>query len=163
MLVVRRDLSVHASEHHRRACPDACVGDVSQGAQRCSDEPKPAGRHFGLDRRTIRARLRRWKADGGTGLVPRYRARRKRRLPDTTRELIRYRMLRPYPRQNQYASLHFLEELRRQLPFAIRKLQCDNGSEFPLAFKLASDEPRRRTVGSPATGELRVGGNWSRP
>jgi hypothetical protein len=50
----------------------------------------------------------------------------------------RYRMLRLYPRQNQYASLHFFEELRHQLPFAIRKLQCDNGSEFPLAFKLAS-------------------------
>jgi transposase InsO family protein len=49
----------------------------------------------------------------------------------------RYRVLRLYPRQNQYASLHFLEELRRHLPFAVRKLQCDNGSEFPLAFKLA--------------------------
>src|SRR6267154_6663549 len=41
------------------------------------------------------------------------------------------------PRQNQNASLHFFEEMRRQMPFAIRKLQCDNGSEFPLAFKLA--------------------------
>jgi transposase InsO family protein len=30
-----------------------------------------------------------------------------------------------------------LEELRRQMPFAIQKLQCDNGSEFPLAFTLA--------------------------
>ena len=50
---------------------------------------KPAGRHFGLDRRTIRAWLRRWKAGGDEGLVPRYPARRKRRLPDTTRELIR--------------------------------------------------------------------------
>jgi transposase-like protein len=39
----------------------------------------------------------------------------------------RYRVLRLYPRQNQYASLHFLEELRRHLPFAVRKLQCDNG------------------------------------
>ena len=178
---------------------------------------KPAGRHFGLDRRTIRTWLRRWKAGGDEGLVPRYPARRKRRLPDTTRELIRvarvehrygaprtqiwlkrvhhlqvntrtiqrifreigiplltktpkrrprqmmlfekdepgdsvqvdvkvvqlqrekvfqytaiddctrYRLLRLYPRQNQHASLHFLEQLRRQLPFAIRKLQCDNG------------------------------------
>ena len=74
---------------------------------------KPAGRHFGLDRRTIKAWLRqlkpgriepgkcgldrrtikawlrRWKAGGDEGLVPRYPARRKRRLPDTTRELIR--------------------------------------------------------------------------
>jgi transposase InsO family protein len=188
---------------------------------------KPAGRHFGLDRRTVRAWLRRWNASGDEGLVPRYPARRKRRLPDTTRALIRvarvehrygaprtqvwlkrvhnlqvntrtiqrvfreigipvltkrpkrrprqmtlfekdepgdsvqvdvkvvrlqrekvfqytaiddctrYRMLRLYPRQNQHASLHFFEELRRHMPFAIRKLQCDNGSEFPLAFKLA--------------------------
>jgi hypothetical protein len=40
MLVVWRDLSVHASEHHRRACPDAGGGDVSHGAQRCSGEPQ---------------------------------------------------------------------------------------------------------------------------
>jgi transposase InsO family protein len=188
---------------------------------------KPAGRHFGLDRRTVRRWVRRWLAGGDEGLVPRYPAKRKRRLPDSTRELIRiaridhrygaaraqvwlkrvhqlhvntgtiqrvfreigvpvlaktpkrrprqmmlfekeepgdsvqvdvkvvklarekvfqytalddctrYRVLRLYPRQNQYTSLHFLEEVRRHLPFAIRKLQCDNGSEFPLAFKLA--------------------------
>jgi transposase InsO family protein len=47
----------------------------------------------------------------------------------------RYRVLRLYARQNQHASLHFLEELRRHLPFTIRKLQY--GTEFPLAFKLA--------------------------
>ena len=41
---------------------------------------KPAGRHFGLDRRTIRAWLRRWKVGGGDELVPRYPTRRKRRL-----------------------------------------------------------------------------------
>jgi transposase InsO family protein len=48
-------------------------------------------------------------------------------------------LVRPalYPRQNPHASVHFLQELRRDLPFPIRKLQCDNGSEFPLAFKLA--------------------------
>jgi transposase InsO family protein len=49
----------------------------------------------------------------------------------------RYRLLRLYPRQNQYTSLQFLDELRRELPFPIRKLQCDYGTEFPLAFKLA--------------------------
>jgi transposase InsO family protein len=188
---------------------------------------KPAGRHFGLDRRTVRRWLRRWVAGGEQGLVPRYPTRRKRRLPDTTRELIRlarvdhrygaaraqvwlkrvhqihvstgtiqrvfreigvpvltktpkrrprqmmlfekeepgdsvqvdvkvvklacekvfqytaiddctrYRVLRLYPRQNQHTSLDFLDEVRRHLPFAVKKLQCDNGSEFPLAFKLA--------------------------
>ena len=49
----------------------------------------------------------------------------------------RLRVLRLYPRQNQHSSLHFLDELRSALPFPIKKLQCDNGSEFPLAFKLA--------------------------
>jgi transposase len=178
---------------------------------------KPAGRHFGLDRRTVRRWLRRWVAGGEQGLVPRYPTRRKRRLPDTTRELIRlarvehrygaaraqvwlkrvhqvhvstgtiqrvfreigvpvltktpkrrprqmmlfekeepgdsvqvdvkvvklarekvfqytaiddctrYRVLRLYPRQNQYTSLDFLDEVRRHLPFAVKKLQCDNG------------------------------------
>jgi transposase-like protein len=39
----------------------------------------------------------------------------------------RYRVLRLYPRQNQHTSLQFLDELRRELPFPIRKLQCDNG------------------------------------
>ncbi|MBA2301861.1 MAG: transposase family protein [Acidobacteria bacterium] len=48
----------------------------------------------------------------------------------------RYRVLRLCRRQNQATSLHFLDELRRDLPFPIRRLQCDNGSEFPLAFKL---------------------------
>ena len=46
-------------------------------------------------------------------------------------------VLRLYPRQNQHSSVHFLGEIRRALPFPIKKLQCDNGMEFPLAFKLA--------------------------
>lgn len=188
---------------------------------------KPASRHFGVARRTVRTWLRRWRADGECGLVPRYPSTRKRKLPEITRELIRvartehrygavrtkiwlsrvhhlhvnartiqrvfhdlgvprltkppkrrpkqmtlfekdapgdsvqvdvkvvrlerekvfqytaiddctrYRVIRLYPRQNQMTSLLFLDELRRHLPFTIRKLQCDNGTEFPLAFKLA--------------------------
>lgn len=35
----------------------------------------------------------------------------------------RFRILRLYPRWNQHSSLHFLGELRRALPFAIKKLQ----------------------------------------
>lgn len=50
---------------------------------------KPASRHFGLARRTVRTWVRRWKAGGDEELMPRYPATRKRRLPDTTRELIR--------------------------------------------------------------------------
>jgi transposase len=48
---------------------------------------KPASRHFGLDRRTVRTWLRRWKAGGIAGL-PRYPARRKRRVPPTVVALI---------------------------------------------------------------------------
>jgi transposase InsO family protein len=188
---------------------------------------RPASRHFGLSRITVRAWVRRWKASGEAGLVPRYPARRRGRLAADTVELIRtartehrygalrtqvwlkrvhdrhvntrtiqrvfrdigipvltktpkrrprqmtlfekdapvdsvqgdvkvvkltrerifqytalddctrLRVLRLYPRQNQHSSLHFLREVRAALPFAIRKLQCDNGTEFPLAFKLA--------------------------
>ena len=60
----------------------------------------------------------------------------------------RFRVLRLYRRQNQQSSLHFLAEIRRALPFAIKKLQCDNGSEFPLAFKLAVEEAgiRHRSI-----------------
>jgi transposase len=50
---------------------------------------KPAGRHFGLARRTVRTWLRRWKVSGLMGLVPQYPRQRKRRLPATTIELIR--------------------------------------------------------------------------
>ena len=49
----------------------------------------------------------------------------------------RLRILRLYARQNQHSSIHFLDELRRALPFPMKKLRCDNGSEFPIAFKLA--------------------------
>ena len=49
----------------------------------------------------------------------------------------RFRVLRVYPRLGQAASLAFLAELRRAFPFRIRRLQCDNGAEFPLAFALA--------------------------
>ncbi|HMF96789.1 MAG TPA: DDE-type integrase/transposase/recombinase [Vicinamibacterales bacterium] len=47
------------------------------------------------------------------------------------------RVLRLFPRQNHHASLEFLRELTDAFPFPIRKVQCDNGTEFPLAFQLA--------------------------
>jgi transposase InsO family protein len=52
----------------------------------------------------------------------------------------RYRVLRLHPRLNHRMSLHFLEELQRTFPFRIRRIQTDNGPEFPLAFKLTVEE-----------------------
>jgi transposase InsO family protein len=52
----------------------------------------------------------------------------------------RYRVLKLYPRLNQHSSVDFLGELQRSFPFPIRRLQCDNGTEFPLAFSLAVQE-----------------------
>ncbi len=49
----------------------------------------------------------------------------------------RFRVLRLYRRLHQSSSLTFLTELCRAFPFRIRKLQCDNGHEFPFAFALA--------------------------
>ena len=49
----------------------------------------------------------------------------------------RFRVLRLYRRLHQSSSLAFLGELCRALPFRIRKLQCDNGHEFPFGFALA--------------------------
>jgi transposase InsO family protein len=59
----------------------------------------------------------------------------------------RFRVLR-LPRLNPASSLAFFTELRRVLPFPIRRLQCDNGQEFPLAFALAVEAAgiRRRYI-----------------
>jgi transposase InsO family protein len=52
----------------------------------------------------------------------------------------RLRVLRLYRRQNQRSSLAFLRELRDAFPFSVRKIQVDNGTEFPLAFALSCQE-----------------------
>jgi transposase InsO family protein len=49
----------------------------------------------------------------------------------------RYRVLRLYRHLNPLTSLEFWGEVRRALPFPIRRLQSDNGQEFSLAFSLA--------------------------
>lgn len=49
----------------------------------------------------------------------------------------RYRVLRLFPRLNAETSVAFLAELRRALPFPIRKIQTDRGTEFSFAFWLA--------------------------
>ena len=52
----------------------------------------------------------------------------------------RLRVLRLYRRQNQWSSLDFFGEVQRAFPFPIRKVQSDNGAEFPLAFSLTVQE-----------------------
>jgi transposase InsO family protein len=52
----------------------------------------------------------------------------------------RVRVLRLYRRQNQHSSLAFLREFTTALPFPIRKIQVDNGAEFPLAFALSCQD-----------------------
>jgi len=49
---------------------------------------KPASRHFGLERKTIRRWRARWLTDGVVGLVPRYKTERASRLPAIVVELI---------------------------------------------------------------------------
>jgi transposase InsO family protein len=49
----------------------------------------------------------------------------------------RFRVLRLYRRLHPSSSLAFLTETCRAFPCRIRKLQCDNGHEFPFTFALA--------------------------
>jgi len=49
----------------------------------------------------------------------------------------RFRVLRLYRQLHQTVSLAFLAEVRRAMPFPIRKLQCDNGHEFSVEFMFA--------------------------
>jgi transposase InsO family protein len=48
----------------------------------------------------------------------------------------RFRVLRLYRQLNHRTSVAFFRELRQAMPFPIRKLQSDNGTEFSLAFAL---------------------------
>jgi transposase InsO family protein len=52
----------------------------------------------------------------------------------------RIRVLRLYRRLNQQSSLMFLRELQEEMPFPIRKIQVDNGTEFSLTFALTCQE-----------------------
>src|SRR5574338_130604 len=56
----------------------------------------------------------------------------------------RYRILRLYPQKNQQTSHSFFTTLHTTLPFPIRKLQVDNGTEFPLAFALTVQQAGMR-------------------
>jgi transposase InsO family protein len=56
----------------------------------------------------------------------------------------RHRILRLYPQRNQQTSHRFFTTLRPTLPFPIRKLQVDNGTEFPLAFALTVQQAGMR-------------------
>jgi hypothetical protein len=52
----------------------------------------------------------------------------------------RFRVLRLYRELNQRSSTDFLGEVHQSLPFAIHKLQCDNGTAFALTFALSVQE-----------------------
>jgi len=49
----------------------------------------------------------------------------------------RLRVLRLYRRLNTFSSLDFLGQVRRAMPFPIRKIQTDHGTEFSFGFVLA--------------------------
>ena len=49
----------------------------------------------------------------------------------------RLRVLRLYRRLNTLSSLDFLGQVRRAMPFPIRKIQTDHGTEFSFGFVLA--------------------------
>jgi transposase InsO family protein len=52
----------------------------------------------------------------------------------------RYRVLRLYRHLDQRSSLDFLAEAQRRLPFTIRRVQTDHGTEFAFAFVLAVEQ-----------------------
>jgi transposase InsO family protein len=52
----------------------------------------------------------------------------------------RVRVLRLFRHLGLRSTLTFLADVRRRLPFAIRKIQTDHGPEFPLEFVLAIQE-----------------------
>jgi len=52
----------------------------------------------------------------------------------------RFRVLRLFRYQNVRTSLEFLSIVRRQMPFPIRQVQTDNGTEFSFRFKMACEE-----------------------
>jgi transposase InsO family protein len=68
------------------------------------------------------------------------RARRKWFQYTAIDDCTRVRILRLYRRQNHHSSLAFLRELTTAFPFQIRKIQVDNGAEFPLAFALSCQD-----------------------
>jgi len=186
-----------------------------------------ASRRYGVDAKTIRRWTQRWRCEGLVGLIPKYPARRPRRIPEPVVGLIRtarfeyrwgaartqiwlarvhqyrvntrtiqrvfrdvgmpylirarrrrprqltlfekdapgdsvqvdvkvvkirdakayqctalddctrMRVLRLYPHLNVRSSLDCFAQVQEALPFRIRRVQCDNGAEFPFRFALA--------------------------
>jgi transposase-like protein len=56
----------------------------------------------------------------------------------------RMRVLRLYRLQNHHSSLAFLRELTAAFPFQIRKIQVDNGTEFPLKLNFGATSEQER-------------------
>ncbi len=56
----------------------------------------------------------------------------------------RFRVLRLFRYQNVRTSLEFLSIVRREMPFRIRQVQTNNGTEFSFRFKMACEEAELR-------------------
>ena len=99
---------------------------------------RPASRHFGLARRTVRTWYRRWRAEGDVGRVPRYPAKRRRRVSDGIVELAR--VARFEYRWGASRTKMWLERVHRIRANAktIQRVFCDLG--MPVLTKT----PRRR-------------------
>ena len=88
---------------------------------------KPASRHFGLARRTVRSWLRRWNAEGEIGLVPHYPRQRRRRLAPETIELIRIaRTTHKWGAPRTRAWLEHVHNLKVNVR-TIQRVFCDMG------------------------------------
>ena len=102
---------------------------------------KPASRHFGFALRTVRTWLRRWKADGEAGLVPKYPRQRKRRLPATTVDLIRVaRTEHQWGAPRTRVWLERVHSLRVNAR-TIQRVFCDIG--LPVLTKTPRRRPRQ--------------------
>ena len=118
---------------------------------------KPASRHFGFARRTVRTWLRRWKAEGETGLIPKYPRQRKRRLPAKTIDLIR--VARTEHRWGAPRTRVWLERVHalRVNARTIQRVFCDIG--VPVMTKTPRRRPRHnRSISlhrSPTQGHTR--------